>query len=149
MSSIESQIAFHSTQPFYFQRSLEEEDSLPPRSEKPKPSKKVAMDVSRFLRAVFPKPASTVPGLSAKPAEIREYLARLLADKRGLQEDEASRVVAGWKIGSGQELRQYGAAMYLDIFGREHGWVLYREVKMSVRKERRLLTRYPLRKFVR
>jgi hypothetical protein len=151
MSSTESQIAFHSPQPFYFQRSLEEEDSLPPRSEKPKPSKKAAMDVSSFLRAVFPaafKPASTVPGLSAKHAEIREYLARLLADKRGLQEDEASRVVAGWKIGSGQELRQYGAAMYLDIFGREHGWVLYREVKLSVRRERRLLTRYPLRKFV-
>jgi hypothetical protein len=122
--------------------------SLPPRSEKPKPSKKATMTASRFFRAVFPaafKPASTVPGLSAKPTEIREYLARLLADKRGLQEDEASRVVAGWKIGSGQELRQYGAAMYLDIFGREHGWILFREVKMSVRRERRLLTRYPLR----
>jgi hypothetical protein len=133
--------------PFVAHRQMDEETfqgfSLPARSEKP------ATTASRFFRAVFPaafKPASTVPGLTAKPTEIREYLTRLLADKHGLQEDEANRVVAGWKIGSGRELRQYGAAMYLDIFGREHGWILFREVKMSVRRERRLLTRYPLRK---
>lgn len=125
--------------------------TLPPRSEKPSPSKSAAMTMSRALRLVFPlffKPASTVPGLDAKPAEIREYLARLLVVKQGLQDDEAGRVVAAWKIGNGSELRQYGAAMYLDLFGLEHGWILYREVKMSVRKEKRLITRYPLRKFL-
>jgi hypothetical protein len=139
--------------PFITHRQMDEETfqgfSTPSRSEKPKPAKKAATTASRFFRAVFPaafKPASTVPGLTAKPTEIREYLTRLLTDKHGLQEDEANRVVAGWKIGSGQELRQYGAAMYLDIFGRKHGWILFREVKMCVRRERRLLTRYPLRK---
>lgn len=129
----------------------EETFSLPPRNEKPSPSKAAAITFSRALRLMFPaafKPASTVPELTAKPAEIREYLARLLADKRGLPEDEASRVVAGCKIGSGLELRQYGAAMYLDVFGREYGWILFREVKISVRREKRLLTRYPLRKSI-
>jgi hypothetical protein len=36
--------------------------------------------------------------------------------------------------------------MYLDLFGSEYGWILYREVKTRVRKEKRLITRYPLRK---
>ena len=125
---------------FYSQRPMDEETlPLPPRNEeKPSPS--------RVLNMIFPKPASTVPGLQARPAEIRESLARLLITKRGLQADEANRIVSPWRIGSGLELRQYGAVMYLDIFEREYGWILYREVKMAVRKEKRLITRYPLRK---
>jgi hypothetical protein len=132
----------------YTRPSWTDEDSLPPlpRTEKPSPSKQAATTVSRALSRVFPKPASSVPKLAAEPAVIRDFLARLLVTKRGLEEDEASSVVAGWKVGSGLELRQYGAIMYLHLFGREYGWILYREVKMSVRKEKRLLTRYPLRK---
>jgi len=134
---------------FFSQRPMDEETlPLPPRNEKSSPSKTAAVTVSRVVNLVFPKPSSTVPGLEAKPAEIREFLARLLVNKCGLQEDKASCIVSGWKIGSGLELRQYGAAMYLDLFGCEYGWILYREVKMSVRKEKRLITRYPLRKFI-
>ena len=36
------------------------------------------------------------------------------------------------------------AIMYLNLFGSEYGWVLYREVKTRLRKEKRLITRYPL-----
>lgn len=124
----------------------EEDLPLPPRTEKPSPSKSAKVTVSRAFSFIFPKPANTVPKLDADPAAVRDFLASLLVTKRGLDEDEASRVVAGWKVGSGLELRQYGAIMYLHLFGREYGWILYREVKVSVRKERRLLARYPLRK---
>lgn len=132
---------------FCSQRPMDEETlPLPPRDEKASPSNKAATSVSRVWNMIFPKPASTVPGLEAKPAEIRESLARLLINKRGFKADEANRVVSPWRIGSGLEMRQYGTVMYLDLFGREYGWILYREVKMAVRKEKRLITRYPLRK---
>lgn len=147
-------MSLQSPQNVFFSQRPTDEETLPPRplrNEKASPPRAAATTVSRALRLVFPilfKPESTVPGLDAKPAEIREYLARLLVVKRELPYDEAGRVVAAWKIGNGSELRQYGAAMYLDLFGLEHGWILYREVKMSVRKEKRLITRYPLREFL-
>ena len=136
---------------FFSQRPMDEETlPLPPRNEKPSRSKTARITVSRVVNLIFPKPASTIPGLDATPAEIRESLAeslaRLLVRKRGLDENAASHVVQSWRIGSGLELRQYGAIMYLDLFGLEHGWILYREVKIGVRKEKRLITRYPLRK---
>jgi hypothetical protein len=41
-------------------------------------------------------------------------------------------------------MRQYGPAMYLEMFGREYGWILYREVRMSIRNESNILLRRPL-----
>lgn len=132
---------------FYNQRPMDEETlPLPPRTEKPSRSKAAESYFSRVVNLILPKPPSTVPGLDARPAEIRESLARLLITKNGVKADEANRIVAPWQVGSGMELRQYGAIMYLDLFGNEYGWILYREVKMGVRKEKRLITRYPLRK---
>ena len=132
---------------FFSQRPMDEETlPLPPRNEKPSQSKTAGITVSRVANLIFPKPASTIPGVDVTPAEIRENLARLLVRKRGLDENAASHIVQSWTIGSGLELRQYGAIMYLDLFGLEHGWILYREVKIGVRKEKRLITRYPLRK---
>lgn len=133
---------------FYNQRPMDEETlPLPPRTEKPSQPNAAKTYFWRVVDFIFPKPPSTVPGLDAKPAEIRENLAGLLVTKRGLKADEANRVIAPWTIGSGMELRQYGAVMYLDLFGCEYGWILYREVKIGVKKEKRLITRYPLRKF--
>lgn len=132
---------------FYNQRPLDEETlPLPPRTEKTSRSNAAGSYFSRVVDMILPKPPSTVPGLDVRPAEIRERLARILITKRGVKADEANRVVAPWTIGTGVELRQYGAIMYLDLFGPEYGWILYREVKMGVRKEKRLITRYPLRK---
>lgn len=131
----------------YNQRPMDEETlPLPPRTEKPSRSKAAGSYFSRVVDMIFPKPPSTVPGLDARPAEMRESLARLLITKNDIRSDEANRIVAPWQVGSGMELRQYGAIMYLDLFGNEYGWILYREVKMGVRKEKRLITRYPLRK---
>ena len=124
----------------------EETLPLPPRTEKPSRPKATETYFWRVIDLIFPKPPRTVPGLDTRPAEIRESLARLLITKRGVKADEANRIVAPWQIGSGMELRQYGAVMYLDLFGSEYGWILYREVKIGVRKEKRLITRYPLRK---
>lgn len=124
----------------------EETLPLPPRTEKPSRPKAAKNYFWRLVDLIFPKPPSTVPGLDARPAEIRDSLARLLITKRGVKAGEANRIVAPWQIGSGMELRQYGAVMYLELFGSEYGWILYREVKMGVRKEKRLITRYPLRK---
>ena len=41
------------------------------------------------------------------------------------------RVVAHWTIGTGRELRVYTAQMYLDIFGSEYSWTLYRDVRLE------------------
>jgi len=133
---------------FYTQRPMDEETlTLPPRSEKPpSPPKNVALTVWHGLTYIFRKPASAFNGLNARPAQIRESLARLLIDKRGLKTGEANRIVSSWTVGSGLELRQYGAIMYLDLFGNEYGWILYREVKVGVRQEKRPIIRYPLRK---
>lgn len=139
-------------QAFYTQRPMDEETlPLPPRSEKPSASKTATTTLWRTLRPIvapFLKPAKRVPNKDAKPAEIREFFARVLIQQRELPAAEAESVAAGWKVGSGLELRQYGAAMYLDLFGREHGWILYRETKIGVKKETRLVCRYPLREFI-
>lgn len=134
---------------FYSQRPIDEEIlALPPRSEKPSPPKNVALTMWHGLASIFRKPASAFFGLDARPAQIRESLARLLIDKCGLKTGEANRIVSSWTVGSGLELRQYGAIMYLDLFGCEYGWILYREVKTGMRQEKRLITRYPLRKSI-
>jgi hypothetical protein len=76
------------------------------------------------------------PTKKASPDEVRQFLARLLTSQRGLPEDHIRRAVAKWTVGSGQELRSYSPAMYLDIFGLEDGWIIYSEVKLCIYKEK-------------
>lgn len=95
-----------------------------------------------------PSPLKTpLPGLEASPASIREYLASLLISSRGVSDPEAQRIAAAWKVGSGIELRRYGPAMFVEIFGREWGWVLCWEIGLEARSEKLLVVRYPLREF--
>ena len=134
---------------FYSQRPTDEETlPLPPRNEKPSPAKKATNTMARVVDLIFPKPPSTIPGVEARPAEIRQSLARLLITKCDMRPEEANCVASEWMVGSGLELRQYGAIMYLNLFGSEYGWVLYREVKTRLRNEKRLITRYPLCKSI-
>ena len=77
-----------------------------------------------------------LPDTKATPDQVREYLAHLLIDKRNLPLDYVRRTVSKWNVGSGHELRSYSPSMYLDIFGREDGWVIYREVKLSIANEK-------------
>lgn len=86
-----------------------------------------------------------LPSLKASPASIHEYLAALLVSSRGVSEPEAQLIAAAWKVGSGIELRRYGPAMFVEIFGREWGWVLCWEVGLEARREKLLVVRYPLR----
>lgn len=80
--------------------------------------------------------SDVVPDKKATPDEVREFLAHLLIDKRNLPLDYVRRTVSKWNVGSGHELRSYSPSMYLDIFGREDGWVIYREVKLAIEHER-------------
>ena len=72
------------------------------------------------------------PEKTAFPAEIQAFLTQLLITKRGLTSDHASRIGSKWTIGNGKELRSYKPAMYFDVFGREDGWVVYKEVKLCI-----------------
>jgi hypothetical protein len=93
------------------------------------------------------KPKPAVPTRKAGPEEIRAFFAALLTEHDVAFADDADKceaIVSAWKIGGGVEMRQYGPAMYLEMFGREYGWILYREVRMSIRNESNILLRRPL-----
>ncbi|KAM0717302.1 hypothetical protein Q7P37_007154 [Cladosporium fusiforme] len=74
----------------------------------------------------------TPPEEDATPEQVREFLICLLVAERGLALDHCQDIAARWTIGKGQELRSYPPAMYLEIFGREDGWIVYREVKLCI-----------------
>jgi hypothetical protein len=59
----------------------------------------------------------------------------LVSTKAMSSEDQARDVASRWKLGTGQELRDYPAIMFLDIFGKEEGFVTYREVKRVMNKK--------------
>lgn len=76
--------------------------------------------------------ADALPPPSATSDEVRDYLASLLKNKHKLDDDHVRRVVSRWTIGTGRELRSYTPQMYLSIFGREDGWVLYSDIKLDI-----------------
>lgn len=84
------------------------------------------------LYQASPSQTNIVPCPSASSGEVREYLTLLLREQHDLPEDQVQRLVAGWTMGRGHELRSYTAQMYLDIFGRDVGWVLYRDIKLKI-----------------
>jgi hypothetical protein len=96
------------------------------------------------------KPKRIVPNRKATPEELRAFFATLLTENDPSLADDASKtetIVSPWRIGGGVEMRQYGPAMYLEMFGREYGWILYREVRLCIRNESNILLRRPLCKF--
>lgn len=76
--------------------------------------------------------AEILPETTATADQIRDFLVHLLTSKRGLALDHSRRIASKWTIGNGKELRSYPPSMYLDIFGREDGWVVYKEVKICI-----------------
>lgn len=85
----------------------------------------------------------TLPRPSATPDQVRDYLSRLLKSKRELPEDYVRRVVARWQTGTGMELRMYTPSMYLNVFGKEDGWIVYWEVRLVLLKqEKTFLQKY-------
>jgi hypothetical protein len=78
---------------------------------------------------------NALPSAKATPAEIVDFLVHLLVST-DMPVDQARRVAAKWTRGSGQELRSYPPAMYFEIFGKEDGWIIYREVRMALHNEK-------------
>merc|ERR1719487_1156679 len=98
----------------------------------------VSRDENLRLSAEFEDSTVTsraLPRPSATPDQVRDYLSRLLKSKRDLPEDYVRRVVARWQTGTGMELRMYTPSMYLNVFGREDGWIVYWEVRLVLLKQ--------------
>jgi hypothetical protein len=73
-----------------------------------------------------------LPDAKASPMEGSDFLAHLLINSRGMLIDNARRITALWTRGTGQELCGYPATMYFEIFGKEDGWILCREVHLAI-----------------
>jgi len=82
-----------------------------------------------------------IPEPDALPNDIREFLTEVLSVSRGLSREHASAIADKWRLGTGRELRDYPPKMYLEIFGPEEGWCVYREVKTRLlsQKDQRAL----------
>ena len=77
-----------------------------------------------------------LPHAKASPMEVSDFLVHLLTDSRDMSTDDARRLAALWTKGTGQELRSFPPAMYFDIFGTEDGWIVYREVHLTLHREK-------------
>lgn len=75
------------------------------------------------------------PEVEATPEQVRDFLVSLLVTERGLDSDRCQQIASRWTTGKGRELRSYPPAMYLEIFGREDGWIVYREVKLCMSRD--------------
>jgi hypothetical protein len=79
--------------------------------------------------------SQAVPDAAAPPSEVREFISHLLQE-REIPQTDIQNITPKWKIGSGREMRGYDPAMYLEIFGAEYGWIIYREVKLRIHEEK-------------
>lgn len=91
---------------------------------------------SSFQESSENNKTDSLPESKANPDEVRDYLTSLLIEKRNLHIDHVRRIVSRWTVGTGQELRSYPPQMYLDLFGREDGWMVYKEVKLVEMREK-------------
>lgn len=91
---------------------------------------------SSFQESSENNKTDSLPESKANPDEVRDYLTSLLIEKRNLHIDHVRRIVSKWTVGTGQELRSYPPQMYLDLFGREDGWMVYKEVKLVEMREK-------------
>lgn len=91
---------------------------------------------------------ATLPAANATPAQVHGFLVYILTSKGGFAVENAQRIAARWTLGTGRELRSYPPFMYLDTFGRQEGWLIYREVKLCIyhEKNKSILYRYRARK---
>lgn len=79
--------------------------------------------------------SKTLPASQASAEEVRQFIIHVLVSRRELPIDYARHVAARWNVGSGLELRTYSPSMYLEVFGRENGWILYKELRPIIDAE--------------
>lgn len=84
---------------------------------------------------LVPQPPAILPSAAATPQEVRIFISHLLREQ-GIPQSDASGVAAAWKIGRGREMRSYDPSIYFELFGAEHGWILYREIKLRIHQEK-------------
>jgi hypothetical protein len=90
-----------------------------------------------YDNATDASPVPDFPSPTASPTEVSNFLYHLLMSTKALSSEKQARDVADrWKLGTGQELQTYSAAMYSSIFGKDEGWITYREVKLAISKEK-------------
>jgi hypothetical protein len=92
-------------------------------------SKGVVLPTYEQSQSTSPDASIDLPHEKAAAGQVRYFLVQLLITKRGLSEDQARRIAKKWTKGSARELRVYPASMYADIFGRDDGCIVYKEVK--------------------
>lgn len=71
---------------------------------------------------------SRFPEKDAPPEIVRDFLAQELVPHYGSHE-AAAKVAAKWVVGSGRELRDYPVWRYVQVFGPEDAWIVYRKVR--------------------
>merc|ERR1711939_56540 len=79
--------------------------------------------------------SNILPASQASAEEVRHFIIHVLVSRRQLSLDDARRVATRWTVGSGLELRTYSPSMYLEVFGSEHGWILYKELRPIIDAE--------------
>ena len=79
--------------------------------------------------------SNILPASQAPAEEVRQFIIHVLVSRRQLSLDDARRVAARWNAGAGLELRTYSPSMYLEVFGSEHGWILYKELRPIIDAE--------------
>lgn len=112
-----------------------EQTVSPAASTRQRHSSQKDMPFNENVHTIKEGPKDVPPSVNATPDEVRDFMARLLINRRGLPQEHVRRAVAKWTVGSGHELRSYSPSMYLDLFGREDGWIVYREVKLCMYRE--------------
>lgn len=87
---------------------------------------------------------AALPPANTTPAQVHGFLVYILTSRGGFTIEDAQRVAARWTLGTGHELRSYPPLMYLDTFGRQEGWLIYREVRLYIlhEKNKSLMYRY-------
>lgn len=73
-----------------------------------------------------------IPLESANSSEIRRFVVNVLEGQYDIDREHAQKIAQLWTVGSGRELRQFPAGLFIQLFGQQAGWVLYKEVSARV-----------------
>jgi hypothetical protein len=75
-----------------------------------------------------------LPPPTATPTEVADFLVRRLVSN-DMPIERARCIASKWTVGTGKELREYLAVLYLEVFGKEDGWALYLAVYKAIHNE--------------
>lgn len=90
------------------------------------------------------KSLEAVPTYRATPAQVRQWIARQLHLKLGMEAGEARRRARGWRWLGGDGLREGTEAVFRDCLGSELGWWVWWEVQTRTGRHRAARGRRPL-----